>query len=418
MEQMTIEPQFSEPMDRRSPTPSDHFTQSMTNASDQASVAMKSLWGIIQKKIIQPVGDYSEHQKVEKRLLARLADITGDHYMTQQNTRKLCLKKNSEEEFGLDVCAHNQQRGLITCNINPGSIAYAAGVRNDEIVISVDGCNTLGADVDAVQSMLNVPHDDTEIEIILASQLTISKDEQSPKKPVFAKPPSYVAVKEALIKEFGEDAFNRSKRKVQSRLATLAERVQPESAAPPMSLANTAEKLKAKMAPHAAIAGEKIRRVASWMAERLDSLHETNDDENTAAADISRDTILDSQLRAKFLDICNSENPPTECQSVVSNGSKANIITLSYTGVREYLVGLYGDSAFERSKPWIRTMLQTKEKERKNRLDLANAEDPLKLNRNRQKPFTDVTNVSEGVEQKKTNDSLEPISEEGTLLSM
>lgn len=40
------------------------------------------------------------------------------------------------------------------------------------------------------------------------------------------------------------------------------------------------------MAPHAAIAGEKIRRVASWMAERLDSLHETNDDENTAAADV------------------------------------------------------------------------------------------------------------------------------------
>lgn len=43
----------------------------------------------------------------------------------------------------------------------------AAGVRNDEIVISVDGCNTLGADVDAVQSMLNVPHDDTVSKLIL-----------------------------------------------------------------------------------------------------------------------------------------------------------------------------------------------------------------------------------------------------------
>ena len=332
------------------------------------------------------------------------------------------------------------QRGVVVCNVTRGGLAEVAGVMPGYVIVSVNGCNTLGADVDAVRAMLLPPVADADggesdssagagadadtdtdanagadhaataeqqqqqqqlprtILLVVASPLLATDDSHGDiaadrrQTGTLAKAPSYVMVKQTLLKEFGEDAFQRSKKEVQSRMAAIAQEVEPWYEQP--KELTKQEVLMEQMEAHAAVAsekmklagekaGEKMKQAGKWLNEKKKECQEAAGDLSNAmphlggtkivksAEEIAEEKLavevqnatLDRQLQARVHAFgSGAEEPPLVCQSVFGSGSG---VSLSYAGVRSFLISEYGDATFARNKPWVRRELQTMEASQK-----------------------------------------------------
>jgi len=82
-----------------------------------------------------------------------------------------------------------------------------------------------------------------------------------------AKAPSYVNIKQTLIKEFGEEAFARSKKEVQTRMAAIAQEVEPWYEQP--KELTKQEIIMEQMEAHAAVASEKMKQAGEVASEKM-----------------------------------------------------------------------------------------------------------------------------------------------------
>jgi len=318
----------------------------------------------------------------------------------------------------------------VACNVTRGGAAEKAGVLPGFIIVSVNSCNALGVGVDAVRTML-VPkvcvdggggEDNTAgnggdgggdgggagagaaeeaeegtrtILLTVASPLLdmnggngeIPLEERQ--TGTLAKAPSYVNIKQTLIKEFGEEAFARSKKEVQTRMAAIAQEVEPWYEQP--KELTKQEIIMEQMEAHAAVASEKMKQAGEVASEKMKQagkwLSGMRKECEEAAGDLSnaiagsnsgdggiapktaeelaeekkatelQNATFDSELQAKVKAFASGmEEPPLVCQSVFGSGTG---ISLSYAGVRSFLITEYGEETFARNKSWVRRELQT-----------------------------------------------------------
>eukprot|EP00729_Bicosta_minor_P002473 gene2473-10450_t len=316
-----------------------------------------------------------------------LADLTGEQYLKESKTKKITLKIEDGVGLGFEVMYRQGQRGVVACNVTRGGAAEKAGVLPGFIIVSVNSCNALGVGVDAVRTRT--------ILLTVASPLLdmnggngeIPLEERQ--TGTLAKAPSYVNIKQTLIKEFGEEAFARSKKEVQTRMAAIAQEVEPWYEQP--KELTKQEIIMEQMEAHAAVASEKMKQAGEVASEKMKQagkwLSGMRKECEEAAGDLSnaiagsnsgdggiapktaeelaeekkatelQNATFDSELQAKVKAFASGmEEPPLVCQSVFGSGTG---ISLSYAGVRSFLITEYGEETFARNKSWVRRELQT-----------------------------------------------------------
>jgi len=335
------------------------------------------------------VANVAEQQRTEKLLLTRLSELTGEHYLKESNVRTVTVDRNCESGVGMQIERSPARREPSVSYLDQDGPAAAAGIMVGDILISVDGCNCLGVDIDAIESILSPYRDvDTsetqDIAIVVCSPIfeavgeadVMSDGDDESIAPAgrmtkLGKAPSYVTVKETLIREFGEEAFQHSKKKVQQRLEIVSRQTAGENAAhlgEEETMLTAANVLAEHMEKQATRVGEKMKDAGSWVSNKIEQLKESEklgmlrakEREAQKVAQAKKDAKEDSALRARVLAICADETPPLVCQSVFG---ESNGISLSFTGMQTYIVAEFSERAYDRNKAWIQIQIQTRELE-------------------------------------------------------
>lgn len=326
-------------------------------------------WGSLKSQVqASTEGD----RQAETTLLKRLDELTGHSFIGATSDKTLhTLSPGTPLGFQIGSAAH--LRGARISSITAGSAASAAGLEIGDVIVAIQGKNALGlAHEDVIKMVKDHSASQTRIQIVTASPLDVkipSDNMCSPGTNVATrpKPPSYMVVRNKLMEEFGEDTYNRCKRKVQIHMEQLAGKYDEMAGVEKAPELSNMELLQKKIATGREIAAVKYaaakQSATVWVNDRMaksqQATLEREDEERLIAARADKQECLLHELLSKIL-MAPVALPECPDAFSVKEGDKGQP-QLSYSGVRLYLIAETSAACFDRNRPFVQGKLQERE---------------------------------------------------------
>eukprot|EP00041_Stephanoeca_diplocostata_P008808 m.131922 g.131922 ORF g.131922 m.131922 type:complete len:418 (+) comp17486_c0_seq1:170-1423(+) len=355
--------------------------------------ATGKMWSTLKNSVVKE-DDLLE----EKALMERLHEYTGEAFIGAAT--EITLQRDDDDTFGFKIGSSGNLRGARVARVSGDGPAAAAGVEVGDIIVSIGGRNALGLEHCDVVKMITESEGNT-LQLSVASPLGAHQplNEMTNCKAERPKPPSYVVIRNKLVDEFGEETYQKCKRRVQDHMTSLSNEYNKMAGIP---ITSKSEILRCYANSKVVQMQESGKWWKNWAKFKIATLRGTagtdgaskssipkvdltgGDDEDVFAFETNqnidddldlmdgdalaatRDRGSDLRLQERLQEILESHNPPAECRAAIIGHTDAisedDILPqLSYAGVRSLLLKEYGEVCFTRNVAYVQGKLQERE---------------------------------------------------------